>query len=67
MAAAALTPDAADISRIESGQRRPTLDVLLPLARAYHLPSTTSWAHLRPATRAFTPGPSAATESSGYL
>jgi transcriptional regulator with XRE-family HTH domain len=26
------------ISRIESGQRRPTLDVLLPLARAYHLP-----------------------------
>jgi transcriptional regulator with XRE-family HTH domain len=26
------------LSRIESGQRRPTLEVLLPLARAYHLP-----------------------------
>ncbi len=26
------------LSRIESGQRRPTLEVLLPLARTYHLP-----------------------------
>jgi transcriptional regulator with XRE-family HTH domain len=26
------------LSRIESGQRRPTLEVLLPLARAYHVP-----------------------------
>ncbi len=26
------------LSRIESGQRRPTLEVLLPLAQAYHLP-----------------------------
>lgn len=26
------------LSRIESGQRRPTLEVLLPLARAYRLP-----------------------------
>jgi mannose-6-phosphate isomerase-like protein (cupin superfamily) len=26
------------VSRIESGQRRPTLEVLIPLAHAYHLP-----------------------------
>jgi transcriptional regulator with XRE-family HTH domain len=26
------------LSRIESGRRRPTLEVLLPLAQAYHLP-----------------------------
>jgi transcriptional regulator with XRE-family HTH domain len=26
------------LSRIESGQRRPTLEVLLPLAQAYHVP-----------------------------
>lgn len=29
---------ASTLSRIESGQRRPTLEVLLPLARAYRLP-----------------------------
>ncbi|WP_413966525.1 helix-turn-helix domain-containing protein [Actinacidiphila polyblastidii] len=26
------------LSRLESGQRRPTLELLLPLARAYHVP-----------------------------
>jgi transcriptional regulator with XRE-family HTH domain len=48
------------LSRIESGQRRPTLEVLLPLARAYHVPldelvgapaTGDPRIHLRPVTR----------------
>ena len=39
------------LSRLESGQRKPTLELLLPLARAHRSRSTSSSTPPRPATR----------------
>src|SRR4051794_40991028 len=44
------------LSRLESGQRRPTLELLLPLARATRCPSTSWSARRRPGTRGCTCG-----------
>lgn len=42
------------LSRLESGQRRATLDLLLPLARTYNVPLDDSSAPRAPATPAST-------------
>ena len=42
------------LSRLESGSRKPTLELLLPLARTYQVPSTTSSRDPPPATRGCT-------------
>ena len=45
------------LSRLESGQRKPTLELMLLLARAHQLPLTNSSTHPPPATPAFICGP----------
>ena len=35
------------LSRLESGQRKPSLELLFPLAQAHQVPSTSWWAHPR--------------------
>lgn len=42
------------LSRLESGGRRPNLELLLPLARAYGCRSTNWSAHRGPGTHAYT-------------
>lgn len=49
------------LSRLESGGRRPTLELLLPLARVYGVPLTTSSAPLERVTRGSTCSRSTAT------
>ncbi|GAB3933750.1 hypothetical protein GCM10027614_05420 [Micromonospora vulcania] len=49
------------LSRLESGGRRPTLELLLPLARAHRVPWTSWWTPRRPATRGCTPNRSCTT------
>jgi transcriptional regulator with XRE-family HTH domain len=44
------------LSRLESGQRRPNLELLLPLARAYGVRWTIWWARRRPGIPASTCG-----------
>ncbi len=41
------------LSRLENGQRKPSLELLLPIAQAHRVPSTTSSAHPRRVTRGF--------------
>ena len=49
------------LSRLESGQRKPTLELLLPLARAHASPSTSWWTPRRRVTRGSGPSPSCGT------
>jgi transcriptional regulator with XRE-family HTH domain len=49
------------LSRLESGGRKPTLELLLPIARAHRCPSTSWSARPQPAIRASIPARSSGT------
>ena len=54
------------LSRLETGQRKPSLELLLPLAQAHQVPSRNSSAHPRSATLASGSNPDAATAVSSF-
>ncbi|UOY03162.1 helix-turn-helix domain-containing protein [Blastococcus sp. PRF04-17] len=49
------------LSRLESGQRRPTLELLLPWPARTRCPSTSWWTRRPPAIPGCTPAPSTGT------